>query len=388
MLLRPSRVFDGEGDVPHEGWVVLVRGERIERAGPAAEVKVPAGARAIDLPGTTLLPGLIDAHTHVLLHPYDEASWDDQVLKEPLALRVCRATNHLREHSCPGSPRSATWGPRGRAMPTSGSKQAVEQGIVPGPRMLVVTRAIVATGSYAPTGFAPEVDVPQGAEEADGVTAAAGRPRPDRPGRRLDQGLRRRRHGRQAAQPSFSRRGARADRRDGPLGRACRWRPTRRRGGDAPGRAGRRRDDRARRRRRRRGLPADGRARTSPSARRWPPPRRWQVPRLATRDRPRARRASRPARAASSRPWRRASRSSTAATSASSHTARAPGELELLVESGLTPAEALRAATSVAARVLHLDDRLGTVVAGRWPTWSPSTGDPTRQIPPSAGSAW
>src|SRR3954471_9856747 len=97
VVLRPARVFDGVADTPHEGWAVLVHGDRIERCGPAAGVKVPTGARVIELPGATLMPGLIDAHTHVLLHPYDEASWADQVLKEPLALRVCRATNHLRD---------------------------------------------------------------------------------------------------------------------------------------------------------------------------------------------------------------------------------------------------------------------------------------------------
>ena len=95
-MLRPARVFDGVSLEAHEGWVVVVRGEKIEAVGPAGEVKVPEGARVIELPGTTLLPGLIDAHTHVLLHPYNEAVWNDQVLKEALALRVCRATNHLR----------------------------------------------------------------------------------------------------------------------------------------------------------------------------------------------------------------------------------------------------------------------------------------------------
>ena len=94
ILLRPARVFDGEAT--REGWVVLVRGRDDRAAGPRASVTAPADAERIDLPGTTLLPGLIEGHSHLLLHPYNEASWNDQVLREPLALRVARATNHAR----------------------------------------------------------------------------------------------------------------------------------------------------------------------------------------------------------------------------------------------------------------------------------------------------
>jgi imidazolonepropionase-like amidohydrolase len=167
-LLKPDRVFDGTGAEAHPGWAVLVEGERIAAVGPAAEVAVPAGAETIELPGTTLLPGLIDAHTHVLLHPYDETPWDDQVLKEPLALRVCRATNHLRAILQSGFTTVRDLGTEGAGYADVGLRDAVAGGIVPGPRLLVATRALVATGSYAPRGFAPEVRVPQGAEEADG----------------------------------------------------------------------------------------------------------------------------------------------------------------------------------------------------------------------------
>jgi imidazolonepropionase-like amidohydrolase len=168
VLLAPARVFDGTTLKAHEGWVVLVRGEKIEAAGPADSVKVPAGTRRIDVPGTTLLPGLIDAHTHLFLHPYNEASWDDQVLKEALALRVCRATNHAKRTLDAGFTTIRDLGTEGAGYADVGIKQAIDEGIVPGPRMLVVTRAIVATGCYAPRGNAPEVKVPQGAEEADG----------------------------------------------------------------------------------------------------------------------------------------------------------------------------------------------------------------------------
>ena len=168
-LLKPAHVFDGESAQLHEGWVVLVRGERIEAAGPAGEVRPPAGARVIELPGLTLLPGLIDAHSHVLLHPYSETPWAEQVAREALSLRVARATNHLRNTLLAGFTTVRDLGTEGAGYADVGLKQAVEQGIVPGPRMLVSTRAIVATGSYAPKGYAPEWDVPQGAEEADGV---------------------------------------------------------------------------------------------------------------------------------------------------------------------------------------------------------------------------
>jgi imidazolonepropionase-like amidohydrolase len=169
LLLKPDRVFDGVTPQPHAGWVVVVRGDRIEAVGPAADVKAPK-ARVIDLPGTTLLPGLIDAHTHILLHPYNETTWDDQVLREPLGLRVCRATNHLRAILRSGFTTIRDLGTEGAEYADVGIKQAVEQKIVLGPRLLVATRAIVATRSYAPRGFAPEWRIPQGAEEADGQT--------------------------------------------------------------------------------------------------------------------------------------------------------------------------------------------------------------------------
>src|SRR6266436_6689422 len=169
LLFKPARVFDGTSLEPHAGWVVLVRGERIEAAGPADQVKAPDNARVIELPGMTLLPGLIEAHSHLLLHPYNETSWDDQVLKEPLALRVVRATNHARSTLLAGFTTVRDLGTEGAGYADVGVKQAINQGIIPGPRMLVVTKAIVASGSYGPKGFAPELNIPQGAEEADGV---------------------------------------------------------------------------------------------------------------------------------------------------------------------------------------------------------------------------
>lgn len=168
VLLRPARVFDGIGPGVREGVAVLVRGNRIEAVGPAAQMAVPPGATVIDLPGLTLLPGLIDAHSHVLLHPYNEASWDDQVLRQSLGLRVARATVHLDRTLRAGFTTLRDLGTEGAAYADVGLKQAVEQGVVPGPRLIVTTRAIVMKGSYAPRGFATEWDIPQGAEEASG----------------------------------------------------------------------------------------------------------------------------------------------------------------------------------------------------------------------------
>ncbi len=168
LLLKPERVFDGVDGTPHEGWVVVVRGEKVAAAGPAASVRVPDGAKTLELPGLTLLPGLIDAHSHLLLHPYDETPWDEQVLKEPLAERVCRATNHARANLLSGFTTMRDLGTEGAGYADVGIKRAIEKGIVPGPRLLVTTKAIVATGTYAPRGFAPEWGIPQGADEADG----------------------------------------------------------------------------------------------------------------------------------------------------------------------------------------------------------------------------
>src|SRR5262245_58195265 len=165
-ILKPARVFDG--DAMHEGWAVRVKGDRIDAVGPDAAAGAP-GARTIDLPGTTLTPGLIEGHSHVLLHAYSEASWNDQVSREGLGLRVARAVNHLRATLMAGFTTVRDLGTEGAQYADVELKQAVNQGIIPGPRMLVATKAIVATGSYQPKTFVLQWTIPQGAEEADGI---------------------------------------------------------------------------------------------------------------------------------------------------------------------------------------------------------------------------
>jgi imidazolonepropionase-like amidohydrolase len=162
----PQFVFDGER--LHSGWSVLVRGDRIEAAGPAGSV-ARNGAKEVRLPGLTLLPGLIEGHSHLLLHPYNETSWNDQVLREPLSYRVARAVTHAERTLMAGVTTVRDLGTEGAGYADVGLKRAIEEGLIPGPRMLVAGPAMVATGSYGPKGFATEVRVPQGAEEADGI---------------------------------------------------------------------------------------------------------------------------------------------------------------------------------------------------------------------------
>jgi imidazolonepropionase-like amidohydrolase len=168
-VVVPDRVFDGEQI--HVAWAIRVRGDRIEEVGPSAAVTTPDASR-VDLPGTTMLPGLVEGHSHVLLHPYDETPWDDQVLRESRGERVARATNHLRATLMAGFTTIRDLGTEGAGYADAELAQAVDKGIISGPRMLVATRAIVATGSYGPKGFAPGWRVPQGAEEADGPALA------------------------------------------------------------------------------------------------------------------------------------------------------------------------------------------------------------------------
>jgi imidazolonepropionase-like amidohydrolase len=166
-LLRPARVFDGVNPVPHLGWMVLVDGDRIAAAGP--NLAAPAGAKIIDLPGATLMPGMIEGHSHLFLHPYNEKLWDDQVLHEPLALRTARAVVSAERTLDAGFTTERDLGTEGAGFADVGLKQAIDQGIVPGPRLLVSTKAIVARGAYGPKGFEPGLAIPQGAQEVAGV---------------------------------------------------------------------------------------------------------------------------------------------------------------------------------------------------------------------------
>src|SRR5215472_11664384 len=171
LLLRPARVWTA-GEPLHSGWVVLIEGNRITAVGPLGSVSAPADATVIDLPDATLLPGLMDIHSHLLLHPYNETLWNDQVLKEPAPYRTLRAGVQARATLLAGFTTLRDLGTEGAEYADLSLKRAIEERLIEGPRLFVATRAIVATGSYgpAPRGLRPDVCcTPQGAEEASGV---------------------------------------------------------------------------------------------------------------------------------------------------------------------------------------------------------------------------
>ena len=170
-LLRPDRVWT-EGEPVHTGWVVLVQGDRIAAVGPAAEVKAPGDAATVELPGATLIPGLMDLHSHLFLHPYDETPWDDQVIKEPLSFRTAAAVSHARATLMSGFTSLRDLGTEGAGDADVGLKRATELGVIPGPRLWTSTRAIVALGAYGPTRRSYSgvgADLPQGAQECSGA---------------------------------------------------------------------------------------------------------------------------------------------------------------------------------------------------------------------------
>ncbi|MFT5141829.1 MAG: imidazolonepropionase-like amidohydrolase [Rhodothermales bacterium] len=166
-VIDAARVFDGE--TMHSNWRVVVEDGFIVASGARSSIAVPSGAVTVDLGSATLLPGLIEGHSHVLLHPYNETSWNDQVLKESRAERVARAVVHVEASLMAGFTTMRDLGSEGADYADVGIRTAIRKGVIPGPQLLVAGKAIVATGSYGPNGFHPDFDVPLGAETADGV---------------------------------------------------------------------------------------------------------------------------------------------------------------------------------------------------------------------------
>lgn len=173
LLLEPAQVWTA-GEPLHSGWVVLIEGNQIKAVGPQASIAVPPDAERIALPGMTVLPGLMDLHSHIFLHPYNEKLWDQQVLTEPPQYRTVLATKHAEATLMAGFTTLRDLGTEGAGFGDVDVKRAIHEGIIPGPRLWVATRAIVATGDYGPAvrNYRPDISLPQGAQEATGVAEA------------------------------------------------------------------------------------------------------------------------------------------------------------------------------------------------------------------------
>jgi imidazolonepropionase-like amidohydrolase len=164
--LTADRVFDGEA--VHEGWAVIVENDKIITAGPKDKVKEPSGVIKINFPNSTLTPGLIEGHSHLLLYPYNITDWDTQVLKETDSYRTARATVHAKNTLMAGFTSTRDLGTEGAGYSDVALKRAINEGLIPGPRLMVAGRAIVSTGSYGPKGYDTDQEIMLGAEPADG----------------------------------------------------------------------------------------------------------------------------------------------------------------------------------------------------------------------------
>lgn len=164
--LTADRIFDGE--TMHEGWAVIVENDKIVAAGPKDKVREPTGSVKINFPNSTLTPGLIEGHSHLLLYPYNITDWDTQVLKETDSYRTVRATVHARNTLMAGFTSARDLGTEGAGYSDVALKRAINEGIIPGPRLMVAGRAIVSTGSYGPKGYDHDQEIMLGAEPADG----------------------------------------------------------------------------------------------------------------------------------------------------------------------------------------------------------------------------
>lgn len=165
-LITAAYLFDGEE--LRKNQAVLIRGDEIMAVGAPGELNLPDEYQTLSYPDGTLMPGMIEGHSHMLLHPYNETGWNDQVLKESWAERAIRGGEHAKKTLRAGFTTARDLGSEGAGYLDVGLKQAIEKGVIFGPRLIVAGKAIVATGSYGPKGFAEHVQVPLGAEPADG----------------------------------------------------------------------------------------------------------------------------------------------------------------------------------------------------------------------------
>jgi imidazolonepropionase-like amidohydrolase len=172
-VIRAGTLLDGKSDTPRHNQVIIIKGNRIESVGDAS-AQIPAGATVIDLSKATVLPGLIDSHTHIFLQGEDpaEGGYDANILKYPASLRAARATVSVRRALEQGFTTLRDVETEGAGYGDVGIKQAIEGGYIPGPRLFVATRAISTTGGYNLEGYAPELIMPKGAQIVDGPVEA------------------------------------------------------------------------------------------------------------------------------------------------------------------------------------------------------------------------
>ena len=173
-VIRAGTLIDGKSAQPKRDQLVVIRGHAIESVSDAASAKIPAGATVIDLSKSTVLPGLIDSHTHIFLQGEDpqQGGYDANILNAPLALRAARATVAARRALEQGFTTLRDVETEGAGYGDVGIKMAIEGGYIPGPRMFVATRAISTTGGYPLEGYAPELEMPKGAQIVDGPVEA------------------------------------------------------------------------------------------------------------------------------------------------------------------------------------------------------------------------
>src|SRR5437870_4951144 len=174
VIIRTGTLIDGKSNTPRHNQVIVIRGNRIDSISDAASTKIPAGATVIDLSHATVLPGLIDSHTHIFLQGEDPAQggYDANILKYPLAYRAARATVSARRALEQGFTTLRDLETEGAGYGDIGIKEAIDQGYIPGPRLFVATRAISTTGGYPLEDYAPEIDVPKGVQIVDGPVEA------------------------------------------------------------------------------------------------------------------------------------------------------------------------------------------------------------------------
>jgi len=173
-VIRAGTLIDGKSDPPRRDQVIVIHGDRIESVSDAASAKIPPEANVIDLSKAVVLPGLIDSHTHIFLQGENpaEGGYDANILKYPLSLRAARATVAARRALEQGFTTLRDLETEGAGYGDVGIKEAIEGGYIPGPRLFVVTRAISTTGGYPLEGYAPELEMPKGAQIVDGPVEA------------------------------------------------------------------------------------------------------------------------------------------------------------------------------------------------------------------------